>query len=299
MKFLLAILFLFPTMAFADFQWPQDCIRGFDPTVPTNCSLNQLNNGEPADAEEVMENFYTLGDAIDAATPPLNCSINQIIRWNGTAWKCTADPFANLSCSAGDTLTYDGSAFTCDTVATECIPPGTAITDGNFHIAILDWLENGSVSQYGDITQWCTGAVTDMRSAFGDRNDFNADIGAWDTSNVTDMSVMFSAAHAFNHDVGDWNTNNVTDMSEMFFGTRAFNQDIGAWDTSNVTDMSVMFRNAAVFNQNLSNWDASSVQVCVYFATNATAWLSAYGGSIAGKTPPLSASMIAAGCGKY
>jgi len=196
-----------------------------------------------------MENFYTLGDAIDAATPPLNCSINQIIRWNGTAWKCTADPFANLSCSAGDTLTYDGSAFTCDTVATECIPPGTAITDGNFHIAILDWLENGSVSQYGDITQWCTGAVTDMRSAFGDRNDFNADIGAWDTSNVTDMSVMF--------------------------------------------------RNAAVFNQNLSNWDASSVQVCVYFATNATAWLSAYGGSIAGKTPPLSASMIAAGCGKY
>jgi surface protein len=185
MSLLLAILFLFPTMAFADFQYPEDCLNGFDPTVPTNCSLNQLNNGEPADAEKVMENFYKLGDAIDAATPPLNCSINQIIRWNGTAWKCTADPFANLSCSAGDTLTYDGSAFTCDSV---CVPPGTAITDSNFKAAIDDWFANGNESEYGDITKWCTGAVTDMSAAFRDRRDFNADIGDWDTSSVTDMS---------------------------------------------------------------------------------------------------------------
>ena len=36
---------------------------------------------------------------------------------------------------------------------------------------------------------------------------------------------------------------------------------------------------------------------CTFFATGATAWLTTYGGSIVNKTPPLSASMITAGCG--
>jgi len=47
----------------------------------------------------------------------------------------------------------------------------------------------------------------------------------------------------------------------------------------------------------LSSWDASSVTSCAEFAGFATAWLDAYSGSILGKTPPLSASLIAAGCG--
>ena len=317
----------------------------FPGALPTRCYLNQFNNNEVADADEVMENFNTLADAIDAAKPPLNCSINQIIRWNGTAWACTDDPFANLSCSAGDTLTYDGSAFTCDSV---CVPPGTAITDSNFKAAIDDWFANGNESEYGDITKWCTGAVTDMSDAFRDRHDFNADIGDWDTSSVTDMSFMFIVASTFNQDIGGWDVSNVTDMrymfanayafnqdiggwdtrsletmaamfvaawtfnqdivgwdvsnvtemSQLFQDAEAFNQDIGGWDTGNVTNMAFMFREADAFNQDLSSWDALSLQECRNFAPFASAWLNAYGGSIAGKTPPLSASMIAAGCGQ-
>ena len=94
MRFLLAILFLLPTFGLADFQYPEDCLKGFDPNPdPTNCSLNRLNNGEPADAEKVMENFYTLGDAIDAVPAlPRDCTTNQIIKWDGSAWVCsTAD----------------------------------------------------------------------------------------------------------------------------------------------------------------------------------------------------------------
>jgi len=64
-----------------------------------------------------------------------------------------------------------------------------------------------------------------------------------------------------------------------------------------VTDMLAMFEGATAFNQDLSSWDASLVEYCSNFADGATAWLNAYGGSIAGKNPPLSASLITAGCG--
>ena len=72
-------------------------------------TLTPLNNNTPADADDVMGNFNALNEAL----PPSNCSTDQIIKCNGTAWACADDPFANLICSEGDTLTYDGSAFTC------------------------------------------------------------------------------------------------------------------------------------------------------------------------------------------
>jgi hypothetical protein len=64
-----------------------------------------------------------------------------------------------------------------------------------------------------------------------------------------------------------------------------------------VRDMRNMFYGAAAFNQDLSSWNAHPLLSCISFAENATAWLAAYDGSIAGKTPPLSASLISAGCG--
>lgn len=63
------------------------------------------------------------------------------------------------------------------------------------------------------------------------------------------------------------------------------------------TSMNRMFADATSFNQNLQLWNAGFLRDCQSFAVNATAWLAAYGNSIAGKTPPLSASMIFAGCG--
>ena len=92
--------------------------------------------------------------------------------------------------------------------AASCVPPGTAITDSNFDAAITDWIDNSGNSEYGDITQWCTGAVTDMSDAFRDKTTFNADISCWDTSNVTTMSYMFAFASTFNREIGSWDTGN-------------------------------------------------------------------------------------------
>ena len=216
-----------------------------------------FEGGTPALAAEVNANFDTLEAQIDsdyedfeqfqvdvdAALPPSDCTTNQIIRWNGSEWVCDDDPLANLNCTDGQSLIYQGGAIDC-----VCSPPGTAISDANFYVAINDYAVNGAASPYGDIALWCTGNVTRMEQAFTDayRLDANADISAWDTRNVTNMAYMFYDAESF--------------------------------------------------NQDLSNWDASSVTNCLNFASGATAWLNAYGGSIAGKNPPLSASLIAAGC---
>ena len=219
-------------------------------------------------------------------------------------------------------LLYQASVAAGVVAAGVCVPPGTAITDSNFDAAITDWIASGDDSQYGDITKWCTGAVTDMSEAFRDKTTFNEDISGWDTSQVTNMSLMFRGATAFNQSIGSWNTgkveymgaifsnatafnknistwdtSKVTSMEYMFYGATAFDQDIGIWNTSVVTNMKGMFQGAANFNQDLSNWNGSSLIFCSIFATSATAWLNAYGGSIAGKNPPLSASLITAGCG--
>ena len=223
--------------------------------------------------------------------------------------KCERDECDNIVPTWLDTLTVTGETdaapglpiwllYQASVAAAVCVPPGTAITDSNFDAAITDWLDKGNASDYGDITKWCTGAVTDMAGAFSARTTFNEDISAWDTSNVTDMGSMFYNAIAFNRDIGSWDTSKVENMIGMFFNVSSFNADISNWDTSNVTDMSSMFEQATSFNQDLSFWDASSVGFCNDFAGYATAWLNAYGGSIADKTPPLSASLIAAGCGE-
>ena len=144
-----------------------------------------------------------------------------------------------------------------------CAPPGTAITDANYRAAINDWIANGNASEYGDITQWCTGNLTTMARAFDGKNTFNADISGWDTSNVTNMWRMFMGATVFNQDIGNWDTSSVTNMASMFEDAAAFNQDIGNWDTSSVTSMAEMFQRwlagATAFNQDISGWDVRKV----------------------------------------
>ena len=267
-------------------------------------TLTDINNNEVADAEEVMGNFIALkrgvetnAAAIDALpAPPTNCATDQIIKWGGSAWICANDPLANLTgCTDGDLLVYVGGAVACD-----CSPPGTAITDSNFENAISNWFSSGDLSVYGPISEWCTGDVTDMSEAFMGAGNFNADISGWDTGAVTDMSDMFKFATSFDQDIGGWDVSNVALMDLMFHGASAFNQDIGSWDVSNLQSMSQMFFQASAFNQDLSSWSGTflPVAVCTYFAEGATAWLAAYDGSIANKNPPLSAGLIAAGCGE-
>ena len=66
---------------------------------------NVFEDGTPASAAEVNANFDALESAIDSndedfelfradtqlALPPSNCSTDQIIKWNGSAWVCS-DP---------------------------------------------------------------------------------------------------------------------------------------------------------------------------------------------------------------
>ena len=159
--------------------------------------------------------------------------------------------------------------YQASVAAAACVPPGNAITDDNFNDAISGWFASGNASQYGDITKWCTGAVTDMREAFRDKTTFNKDIGAWDTSKVTDMWAMFYKANAFNQDIGSWETGNVTTMSRMFYDATNFNKNIGGWETGKVEYMGFMFYGATAFNQDLSSWDVNLVTACSDFATNA------------------------------
>lgn len=333
--------------------------------------LHTFSNGEVADAEKINENF----DQISKDLPPSDCDVDQIIRWSGIAWQCADNPLAVEGCNDGDPVRFMNGALTCDSPppTSECQAPGTVITDDNFQNAIDRWFEVGAASEYGDITQWCTGSVTNMDYAFNFERSFNEDIGNWDTSNVTSMNSMFNYAHRFNRDISRWDTSKVTNMNSMFYraydfnqeignwntgavevmqsmfsyansfsanigdwdvssvrdmsymfrgasslqsdlatwdvgqvtdmggmfdGAVSFNKDIGAWDVSSVRRMTEMFRGATSFNQDLTGWIAQSLNLnkCTEFAKNATAWLSEYSGSIAGKTPPLSETLINAGC---
>ena len=74
MRSLIAILLSLPLSALAQSQVP-----------------NIFEDGTPASAAEVNENFDALGDAIDALpTPPSDCTTDQIIKWNGSAWECAS-----------------------------------------------------------------------------------------------------------------------------------------------------------------------------------------------------------------
>merc|ERR1711990_885108 len=120
----------------------------------------------------------------------------------------------------------------------------TQITDSNFHSAIETCLETNPVdglcssSEYGSMPDWDVSLVTDMNGinygasqGFRGKSTFNGDIGDWNTAQVTDMRNMFSLASAFNQDIGSWNTAQVTNMEFMFKEASSFNQDIGSWNT--------------------------------------------------------------------
>ena len=152
---------------------------------------------------------------------------------------------------------------------------------------------------------WDTSKVENMLDMFYTATVFNQDVSDWSTGAVTTMNSMFAGATFFNNgDPGnngahplDWaDTSQVTDMFQMFYGAYAFNQAIITWDTGAVTTMDSMFAFATSFNQDLQTWVVPGGMSCTFFATGATAWLGAYSGTIAGKSPPLSSTMINANC---
>ena len=144
--------------------------------VVAEVSLTELNNNTPADADDVMGNFNALNEAL----PPSDCTTNQIIKWDGSAWVCAADPLTNLSgCSVGDVLSYDGSAVACGFVVSPSAGEGGSISpdttvfvaardtttftlspDFAYEIASIDGTCGGSLSDKTYTTNSITAACT-------------------------------------------------------------------------------------------------------------------------------------------
>ena len=205
-------------------------------------------------------------------------------------------------------------AKSCTTGVTDMSSLFAGLTQRTLNPDIISWDTSSVTTMYDtfigttnfnrDISYWNTGAVTTMFQMFASATAFNQDISTWNTGEVTDMRYMFLYAAAFNNgDTGNtganplnWaDTSKVTNMNNMFQNAAAFNQDISTWNTGAVTNMNAMFGAATAFNQDISAWTASP-STCGSFATGATAWIAAYPGGI-NANPPLSPSMVAAGCG--
>ena len=152
---------------------------------------------------------------------------------------------------------------------------GYVMDDTSIRTAVTAWLdENPAVyaaayADYGHISTWDTGGVTDMSYLFNGRSDFeqfkkgarefNEDISAWQTSGVTDMTKMFTYAYAFDQPIGSWNVGLVTSMQGMFYNAQSFNQSLNGWDVANVENMATMFAATLVFNQPLGDWNVGAV----------------------------------------
>ena len=74
----------------------------------------------------------------------------------------------------------------------------TPLTDATFYNAISSCLRRNdkigacSQAEYGEIPYWDVSRVTNMRGAFSNYEQFNADISNWDVSSVTaDTGYMF------------------------------------------------------------------------------------------------------------
>ena len=86
-------------------------------------TLTELNNNTPADADEVMGNFNALKNEIESLpTPPTDCTTNQIIKWDGSAWVCASrvrvwnpcgenESMCDALCAEGTTVVSGGCDF--------------------------------------------------------------------------------------------------------------------------------------------------------------------------------------------
>ena len=111
-------------------------------------TLTPLNNNTPADADDVMGNFNALNEAL----PPSNCATDQIIKWSGSAWVCSSDPFEALDCQGGDRLIYGASGFECSSNRYSVSPTVSGLYAGVSVLLRLNDFSDSSVSTNGQFS---------------------------------------------------------------------------------------------------------------------------------------------------
>lgn len=219
------------------------------------------SGGTQTEAEWGEEHYETVGQVEGRVLPDVGDEDVALNEGSGRL-KCPTNEnkgqggnYPNCACSTG--YYYSQGSNSC--LANPC-GTGAVLDDASFRLARDLWFSDrvAAVAIYGHISTWDVSSVTNMRSAFSDKESFNEDISSWCTGSITRMDGMFYNAVSFNQPIGKWDTGNVTDMRSMFMFAASFNQPLGNWDTGRVTRMDGMFKRSG-FNKDISRWDTSSV----------------------------------------
>jgi hypothetical protein len=92
-------------------------------------------NGDVIDADEINKNF----DTVAKAAPPQDCSTNQVIKWNGSAWVCASRAIVENDCGR-DTLI-------CEALCAE----GKTVVSGDCYVSAQNENELGTIVTYASI----------------------------------------------------------------------------------------------------------------------------------------------------
>jgi surface protein len=110
------------------------------------------------------------------------------------------------------------------------------------------------------LNDWDVSRVSNMKSLFAGRHEFNEPLDKWDVSNVVNMEDMFQECVKFNQLINTWDVRNVKSMEDTFNLCNDFNQPLNNWDVGDVVNMRRMFYGCNSFNQSLNNWNVSKVK---------------------------------------
>jgi hypothetical protein len=143
----------------------------------------------------IDENFDELyGQSDSDVIAALNCTTNQIAKWNGTAWVCAADVDTNTTYTAGTGLTLVGTEFrntvaNTDTIAAlSCTSGQVAKWNGSAWACAADAVaEAGTGDDLGDAT---AGDVAALFSGEGEYLKTDGSTGTPSGSGLTDGTAV-------------------------------------------------------------------------------------------------------------